>query len=672
MYFMSYNRIALVACAVLCSTLHVLAADTTIAGKTETLVPPTRLGLFLGVGFDFSNPTVKVWQKSTNATPLITRYSNDTLAYADGNTHTVFVGGAFVGIPISRMFHFTGRLGINTLSSSSSQRQAVAIDSVLYHNWAASSTLVEVSPGIEVYDLFGPVPVYLLGGMEFGFPVGTSVTQTTELRVAEQTAATEVTAGSATIPNTNIRAALMLGAGYTFNVGEKWWIQPEVSYRLPLTDVTSDANNSPWKVGQLRIGVNISFSVSSAPPPPSKERAKFGASIDRVTALNSDGNEYNVKSVNVEDLQYNEMFPLLPYVFCNEGSASPDASLQAEPATQKEEGEFIAEKLPQDAIVVNQNLLNVVGSRMRKIPHATLTITGTTDGKGESKNKALAEQRAMWAKQYLVNGFSIAESRIATQTTSVPAKPSSASTPDGIAENRRIELSSNVPDILAPVVIAADNQRIATPDVMQFHPAHSNADSVRSSTLIVSQAGRVLREVKTSGSTAPISWAVRPNELSASQVPIDYEYIAVSAEGDTATAFGSLPVEYVSSVRKKTENLPDKTIDKYSLVLFDFDKSDLTADNQRIVEQMVLPSVKSNSTVSIIGYTDRIGADDYNKKLSKERAETVKRFLAANAKDAKYTALGVGESTEIFNNNVAIGRQLSRTVQVIIETPRTR
>ena len=135
-------------------------------------------------------------------------------------------------------------------------------------------------------------------------------------------------------------------------------------------------------------------------------------------------------------------------------------------------------------------------------------------------------------------------------------------------------------------------------------------------------------------------------------------------------ATGSIPVDYVSSMRKKTENLPDRTIDKYSLILFDFDKATLTEDNSRILEQMVLPNITSTSKVTIIGYTDRIGNDAYNEKLSRERAETVKVFLQARASDATYSINGVGEATEIFPNDIAIGRQLSRTVQVIVETPR--
>jgi outer membrane protein OmpA-like peptidoglycan-associated protein len=133
---------------------------------------------------------------------------------------------------------------------------------------------------------------------------------------------------------------------------------------------------------------------------------------------------------------------------------------------------------------------------------------------------------------------------------------------------------------------------------------------------------------------------------------------------------GSIPVDYVSSVRKKTENLADKTVDKYSLILFDFDDSELTTENISVLEQMVLPNIRSVSKVNIIGYSDRIGNDEYNLKLSRERAEAVRTFLQTRAKEATYSVNGVGEATEVFPNSIPLGRQLSRTVQVIVETPR--
>lgn len=239
-----------------------------------------------------------------------------------------------------------------------------------------------------------------------------------------------------------------------------------------------------------------------------------------------------------------------------------------------------------------------------------------------------------------------------------------------MVENRRIELSSNVPDVLAPVVINAENQRIASPDIVNFHPVVENADTVKDWSLTMSQAGRPLRTLNGKGQPERVTWSIKPNEMSTAQVPVDYEFVATTADGQEVNASGSVPVDYLSSVRKKTENLPDRTIDKYSLILFEFDKSTLTPDNQRILEQNVLPSIKANSTVSIIGYTDRIGSDEYNQKLSRERGATVQTFLSTRARDAKYSVLGVGESTEIFTNDSPIGRQLSRTVQVIVDTPK--
>ena len=269
-----------------------------------------------------------------------------------------------------------------------------------------------------------------------------------------------------------------------------------------------------------------------------------------------------------------------------------------------------------------------------------------------------------------MEAFQISADRIVAKGSTAPQKASTSSDQDGIAENRRVEFSSNVADVLKPLVITADNQRMADPDLIVFHTTVDADDSIATWSMRISQAGRPLRDMSGIGTPGPLSWSIRPNELSNAQVPIDWEFYAMDLTGDTALISGSLPVEYASSVRKRTERLPDKTIDKYSLILFDFNKSSLTEDNARILEQMVLPSIKANSKVTIVGYTDRIGIDTYNEKLSMERAATVRAFLSSRAKDASFSSYGVGEGSQIFTNDLPLGRQLSRTVQVMVETPR--
>ena len=660
-------RIALV--ALLVTSFGVTAQEQGPANEAPVL--GNRVGLYAAGALNFSTPEVQVWRITSTTNPLFERWINDSLRFNESSTCLAFVGGGIVGLPISEHWHFTGRVGVNWLNSSSSYDQALENDSLLRHSWSGSLVMLEMAPGLELHNAIPDLPIYFLGGLEFGFTLSTAHEQITDLYIQGAYLAQQVTtAPSADIPNSNVRAALMLGTGYTIQLDENLWLQPEISYRLPLTQVSSNDQYTPWQVGQLRFGVNLTFNISTPEPEPEPVLPDMGARIDRVTALDNAGREYEVESINVEDVQYTEMFPLVPYVFYPENEATPASNMQD--LGEAVEGGFDPERLPLDAIEVNRNLLNIVGSRMTmdEYQHANLTVTGVTDGKDELSVPELGNRRALWAKDYLVRTFGIQPARIAVQSRDVSDRPSAKNDPDGIVENRRIELSSNVPDLLAPLTITAEDQRVATPDLVMFHPAVENADTVESWNLKVTQAGRPLKEISGTGSPEKITWPIKPNDLSTAQVPVDYELTVRGADGREAQAVGSVPIDYLSSVQKRTENLPDRTIDKYSLILFDFDKASLTDDNRRILEQSVLPSIKSNSTVSIIGYSDRIGSDDYNKKLSVERANTVSTFLSTRAKDAKYTTIGVGESSEIFPNGNPIGRQLSRTVQVIVETPR--
>ncbi len=640
------------------------AADSTAI--TSVLVPGPRVGLYATGALNFSDASVQVWQLPTGSQQFLGRYANDSLRFTEGSTNLSFVGGGLVMFPINRMWHVGGRIGVNWLNASSEYLQAIAPDSLIRHEWSASTVNIEVSPTVEVHDLF-PVPLYVLAGLEFGIPISSTRDQTSYLDTNGVTVVQEITTGTASVANTSVRSAIIVGAGYTLELSKKLWLQPEISYRLPLTNVSSDPNHSPWKIGQLRFGVNLAFGVGDDEPQPQPDRARASARFNPVTARDGSGQEYEVESVSVEDVTYTEMFPLVPYVFFPENSATPEASMQ-DTEYKGEQGEFVPEKLELDAMEVNRNLLNIVGARMQRISHSTLTITGTSDGKKEDGKGALPSQRAQWAKSYLTQNFGIAENRIAIRSTATPSAPSASTDPDGIVENRRAELTSNVPDVLEPLVIKADNQRIATPDVLMFHPVVDNADSLDKWVLSITQAGRPLREITGRGKPNSVTWSVKPNELSTVQVPIDYSFSATTADGQQVESTGTLPVTYMSSVMKRTENLPDRTVDKYSLILFDFNKSTLSEDNKRILERLVLPSIKANSKVSIIGYTDRIGTDEHNLKLSKERSDAVKAFLQSRATDATYTSMGVGESSEIFSNNSPVGRQLSRTVQVIVET----
>ena len=69
--------------------------------------------------------------------------------------------------------------------------------------------------------------------------------------------------------------------------------------------------------------------------------------------------------------------------------------------------------------------------------------------------------------------------------------------------------------------------------------------------------------------------------------------------------------------------------------------------------------------IEIDGYTDRTGSTDYNQRLSETRAESVRRYLAAQqVQEARLVARGYGERNPVASNETTEGRQLNRRVEI--------
>ncbi len=68
--------------------------------------------------------------------------------------------------------------------------------------------------------------------------------------------------------------------------------------------------------------------------------------------------------------------------------------------------------------------------------------------------------------------------------------------------------------------------------------------------------------------------------------------------------------------------------------------------------------------VEIIGYTDSIGRESSNKKLSQKRADAVRKLLIADGVEAgRITAIGLGEINPIASNKTAAGRAQNRRIE---------
>ena len=72
--------------------------------------------------------------------------------------------------------------------------------------------------------------------------------------------------------------------------------------------------------------------------------------------------------------------------------------------------------------------------------------------------------------------------------------------------------------------------------------------------------------------------------------------------------------------------------------------------------------------VIIEGHTDSLGSDKVNKRLSKERADSVRHYLIANSlvTDEQIVAVGYGEAKPVASNKTSEGRASNRRIDVVI------
>jgi hypothetical protein len=99
---------------------------------------------------------------------------------------------------------------------------------------------------------------------------------------------------------------------------------------------------------------------------------------------------------------------------------------------------------------------------------------------------------------------------------------------------------------------------------------------------------------------------------------------------------------------------------------FDFDKRDIKPRFYPIFDE-VTEVLTNNPSLKIVieGHTDNIGTKAYNQKLSKERAEAVKRYLIKKGiKSERLRTAGYGFSMPKASNETAEGRAINRRVKL--------
>ena len=469
----------------------------------------------------------------------------------------------------------------------------------------------------------------------------------------------------------NIQNSLMFGASMEFplNKVRTLLLSPELFYSLGLQNLTTDLS---WKYNSLRFGIALKFATPPmdtriiAPPADSTTQPKPLPIVTQSPQTPKINPEYSIQtysSINKEtptdtiiyDTYFSrEIKPLLHYIFFDKNSS--EIASRYTLLTRENTKKFTLENLSRLNILdTYYSLLNIVGKRLKDFPKAKITLVGcVSDNNGEKGNVSLAKNRALSIQKYLTETWGIDSKRVTVESRLLPMNYSRTNDANKAAsdeENRRVEILSDIPEITAPF-IANDTVYETSPPIVYaiIHNPLMKGYTLQicgDNTLNPDNCVRYERY----NSADTIAWkATDDYHLIEKNKAITF---AINNDDMSQKVYKKIIVQ-----QKKQTMSSRKTVETYRLILFDFDKSDLS-DNHRRIADVIQENITSTTNVSIEGSTDFLGDAAYNRRLSLERASATARYIGVPQQFVE----GKGEQ-EYSTNSLPEGRFYNRTVTV--------
>ncbi len=380
----------------------------------------------------------------------------------------------------------------------------------------------------------------------------------------------------------------------------------------------------------------------------------------------------NPTEITIEDLTIIDSSPLLNYIFFDTGQTTiPDRykllGSQAETKT-------FDEKTLQETITKYYNLLNIIGKRLSDNAEAKIELVGCISDRDEEKNNiSLSQARAENVRSYFRYIWNIAPDRIKVSARKLPELPSTSSVEEGRLENQRVEIHSDSPQILDSIISRF------TFEVADFNEIKIQADikigyDLRDWNIEITGDGKRLKLIEGMGNdVSDYSFSLVDYGLSNISAIKNISTTATMTDitGQTLkTQPATTSIKYIKRVENKAQKGEYKVLEKYALILFDYDSSEIKERNKTVIDRVVkrireLPSAR----VTIVGQTDTIGKEDYNLALSLRRAKTVYQNVIESdiSSPERVIFRGEGPYNPPYDNITAEGRSFNRTVTIMIE-----
>jgi len=568
------------------------------------------------------------------------------------------------------------------------------------HNYETSLTYLTFEVGLRIKPV-ETIPLNFRLSFDAGNPVFDSKYSNSQTIINPENALFPIGTKQRTIESGDLNSAgtslgASIGLAYEFELNPGFIVSPEVSYRYGINSVSSDFE---WKTILLRLGLHAYWTIGlkgdsrieepSEPDYEITEEIKEPVKEEPIVVIEEAVKEETkpieeniviieepvrdmIETISVSDFNLSETvvtqtYPLLPYLFFDEKSSNLDSKYLTETPKQN----FNENELPTNTLDIYYHLLDIIGSRMNKTPSSTVTLIGNSDGRefdDEEQRLRIAYKRAESVSTYLQTNWNIDKSRIKIETRNKPDLLTSEAYEEGFTENRRVEIVSENPELLAPVIHSKFLEFSSSQKSIPVFAKFNDEDIAEWQVTVKDLDDNEIYKSKGYGQPSEQS------DIIVNQVLLNDAGKTVSNKGKLILELKVVNSEGKSELKSANMNV-NKTENKYevgrlNLIVFDFDKYDISTLNMNLISNFVKSAIQANSTVSISGGTDLLGEKKYNYQLSRDRAKAAEKYIKSISPNAKITEVkGTGSDELRYDNSLPEGRFYCRTVMIQVSTP---
>lgn len=539
---------------------------------------------------------------------------------------------------------------------------------------------------LDINSGYSPIKsLNLIGGLKFGFISGGTfeqierITDPVDRGIFKEEGTSFRNFYSGEINEiSSFQFALNAGVSYRLplNKSKSLFLVPELFYHY---NTTSPVSNVSWNFHSFTAGLAIKYRQPPPPPPPPSqppnppypklEKVKLVPNLfasvkaNKVDSLGKKKKDLNLK---VEDFVTINMRPLLNFIFFEDNSS--DIPERYSIFNSPEEIDFEMNNLENlDGLKTYYEVLNIYAKRLQDNPDESITLIGTnSDENKEENNLKLSRERSEKVKSYLTDVWGIEAERIKVKARNLPQMASRSDTLTGLQENRRVEIIAS--PVISGSVMTVDTLRLIPDTKFKFDIEVESGAGIKNWRLVVEQNNDIVKEISGNGKPGnDVIWTIDKNSNRELFYGNRFNYY-VEVEDTLGQKYKSapriIPVDRLTVDKKRLEQRKDMEYEYYSLILFDYGRSDLGSEHKKVVD-FVKHRISKGSKVRVFGYSDSVGDERINERISRSRAFAVARRLNVLNLEIE----GVGESQLLFDNELPEGRFYCRTVRIEIETP---